>query len=224
MTDLVQVFAYADHKIRTVLINNAVFFVLVDLCAALGIGNTYQAAARIDGDWVRQARVIDSRGRGQMTNVVSEPGLYQLIFMSEKPEARKFARWVFESVLPEIRRTGAYNYVDTLLPPDQPATFTLEDSVSLLRQFFHVPVRNVFDLTSLLRDAGLFRQRAAPRSQYEHLFWNAGSSWTVRRVALSEIAYRLNEAYRAIHGAVAELHAPGGVQLALDLNSQRDAR
>ena len=41
-------------------------------------------------------------------NVVSEPGLYRLIFMSRKPEAKKFKRWVFHEVLPSIRKYGYY--------------------------------------------------------------------------------------------------------------------
>ena len=40
--------------------------------------------------------------------VVSEPGLYRLIFMSRKPEAEKFKRWVFHEVLPSIRKYGYY--------------------------------------------------------------------------------------------------------------------
>ena len=40
--------------------------------------------------------------------VVSEPGLYRLIFMSRKPEAKKFKRWTFHEVLPSIRKYGYY--------------------------------------------------------------------------------------------------------------------
>ncbi len=40
--------------------------------------------------------------------VVSESGLYGLIFLSELPSARRFRRWVTGEVLPQIRRTGGY--------------------------------------------------------------------------------------------------------------------
>ena len=40
--------------------------------------------------------------------VVSESGLYALIFRSRKPDAVKFRRWVTGEVLPSIRRTGVY--------------------------------------------------------------------------------------------------------------------
>jgi hypothetical protein len=41
-------------------------------------------------------------------NVVSESGLYALVFTSRKPEAKAFRRWVTGEVLPSIRKTGRY--------------------------------------------------------------------------------------------------------------------
>ena len=35
---------------------------------------------------------------------IKEPGLYQLIFSSKMPKAIKFQRWVFEEILPKMRR------------------------------------------------------------------------------------------------------------------------
>ena len=40
--------------------------------------------------------------------LVNESGLYNLIFQSRKPEAKKFRKWVTNEVLPSIRRTGSY--------------------------------------------------------------------------------------------------------------------
>lgn len=40
--------------------------------------------------------------------IINEPGLYNLILRSTKPEAKEFKRWVTHEVLPEIRKTGAY--------------------------------------------------------------------------------------------------------------------
>jgi len=39
---------------------------------------------------------------------VNESGLYSLIFKSNKPEAKRFRRWVTGEVLPAIKRTGGY--------------------------------------------------------------------------------------------------------------------
>ena len=40
--------------------------------------------------------------------IVNESGLYNLIFQSRKPEARKFRKWVTGEILPSIRKTGRY--------------------------------------------------------------------------------------------------------------------
>ncbi len=42
-------------------------------------------------------------------NIVNESGLYNLIFQSRKPEAKKFRKWVTGEVLPSIRKTGRYD-------------------------------------------------------------------------------------------------------------------
>ncbi len=47
-------------------------------------------------------------GGPQSVTVLSEPGLYRLIFQSRKPSAEAFKKWVFGEVLPSLRKTGAY--------------------------------------------------------------------------------------------------------------------
>jgi hypothetical protein len=45
-------------------------------------------------------------------NVVTESGLYSLVFISRKPEAKAFRRWVTSVVLPTLRRTGKFDTGD----------------------------------------------------------------------------------------------------------------
>ena len=45
---------------------------------------------------------------------IDEPNLYRCIFQSRKAEAEQFQNWVFEEVLPSIRRNGAYLTDDAL--------------------------------------------------------------------------------------------------------------
>jgi prophage antirepressor-like protein len=65
-------------------------------------------AERLEEDEVSLTHIIDAIGRKQETTIVSESGLYNVILRSDKPEARKFKRWVTHEVLPSIRRHGAY--------------------------------------------------------------------------------------------------------------------
>ena len=83
-------------------------FVLKDICSVLEIGNPSDVARRLDEDGVDSIEVTDNLGRKQKTNVVTEAGLYEVIFMSRKPEAKTFRRWVTSEVLPSIRKHGMY--------------------------------------------------------------------------------------------------------------------
>ena len=51
--------------------------------------------------------------RVQSLVFVSESGMYDLVMMSRKPEAKAFKRWVTHEVLPSIRKTGSYSVTQT---------------------------------------------------------------------------------------------------------------
>ena len=103
-------------EIRTALIKNEPWFVAVDVCRALEIGNSSQAISRLDADEKMITLISNEgnkRGNPNMT-VVNEPGLYTLILSSRKPEAKAFKRWITHDVIPTIRKTGCY-MTDSLL-------------------------------------------------------------------------------------------------------------
>ena len=58
---------------------------------------------------VHQMYVQDVKGVSQKTNFINEPTLYRVIFRSDKEEAKVFQKWVYEEVLPQIRKTGRYS-------------------------------------------------------------------------------------------------------------------
>ena len=99
-------------EIRFIRQNGELWFVAVDLCRALDIQNIRQNLANFPDDEKMTVSTTYShsgkRGGAQFMTFVSEPGLYRLIFMSRKPEAEKFKRWVFHEVLPSIRKYGYY--------------------------------------------------------------------------------------------------------------------
>lgn len=103
-----QLFEYSGQQVRTLTIENEPWFVLADACKILDLSNPTMAATRIDSDDLSTAEVIDSRGRTQNARIVNESGLYDLAFMSRKPEARDFKRWVTREVLPTIRKSGSF--------------------------------------------------------------------------------------------------------------------
>lgn len=80
-----------------------------DLCDLLEHTNPHQAIRQhIERDDLTKREVIDRRGRRQLANFVTEPGMWSLVLGSHAPNARKVKRWVTSEVLPAIRKTGRY--------------------------------------------------------------------------------------------------------------------
>ena len=101
------IFNYEGSTVRTVLRDGAPWWVLKDVCSALEIENSRNVTARLDEDEKDVHSVDTPGGRQEVTNI-NESGLYNVILRSDKPEAKKFKRWVTHEVLPTIRRHGAY--------------------------------------------------------------------------------------------------------------------
>lgn len=81
----------------------------VDVAACLGYKNQKDALLRhCKEDGVVFHDLIDSIGRTQKTKFISEGNVYRLIAHSKLPSAERFESWVFDEVLPAIRKHGAY--------------------------------------------------------------------------------------------------------------------
>ena len=115
VNQLERVFNYRGNGVRVVFQNGEPFFVAADVCRILEIGNSRDAAARLDDD-EKGVVLTDTPGGLQEMTAVNEPGLYHLILSSRKPEARAFKRWVTHEVLPSIRRTGSYHRIPQTYP------------------------------------------------------------------------------------------------------------
>ena len=102
-----QIFNYENNEVRTIIKDGELWFVLKDVCGVLGIEKYRDAAARLDDD-ERAPVLVDTLGGRQEMVAVTESGLYSVILLSRKPEARIFKRWITHEVLPSIRKTGEY--------------------------------------------------------------------------------------------------------------------
>jgi len=103
-----QLFSYENKGVRTVQRNGDIWWVLKDVCAVLNLTTAARVAERLDEDEVSSTHIIDSMSRPQSTTIINESGLYNVIIRSDKPEARKFKRWITHEVLPSIRHHGGY--------------------------------------------------------------------------------------------------------------------
>jgi len=96
-------------QIRIVESNGKKYFGATDSAKALGYKNQSDAIiTHCKKDGVAIHEVIDSMGRLQKMNFITEGNLYRLISKSQLPTAEKFESWIFDEVLPQIRQTGGY--------------------------------------------------------------------------------------------------------------------
>src|SRR5690554_5723102 len=105
MADL-QVFKNKEFgEIRTVLIKDKPYFVGNDVAVPLGYKEPHKAIARHCKGGTKHP--IPTKGGIQQMNCIPEGDIYRLIANSELPEAEKFESWIFDEVLPTIRKHGA---------------------------------------------------------------------------------------------------------------------
>lgn len=97
---------YNGHNVRFVVKNDLILFCLSDVGDVLGLSNAYRQVEGLKG--VHTVHTLTSGGK-QNIIYIDEPVLYRLIFKSRKEESKKFQDWVFEEVLPSIRKTGSYS-------------------------------------------------------------------------------------------------------------------
>lgn len=110
MNDL-QIFNNEEFgEVRTAVINDEPMFCLIDICKALEIKNATDVAKRLDEDELTRLNLGSRAGE---TNFITESGLYAVILRSDKPNAKKFRKWVTSEVLPSIRKTGSYGMPKT---------------------------------------------------------------------------------------------------------------
>jgi len=98
-------------KVRVIEKDGEYWWVLRDVCKAVGLSNPTIVASRLDCDEVTKFNLGGLSGE---SNIISESGLYAVILRSDKPKARAFRKWITAEVLPTIRRHGAYITESTL--------------------------------------------------------------------------------------------------------------
>lgn len=92
--------------IRTVEIDGKPYFVANDVARELGYVETAKAI-RTHCKGVSEMD-IPSKGGIQCMKVIPEGDIYRLIVRSKLPSAEKFETWVFDEVIPSIRKNGGY--------------------------------------------------------------------------------------------------------------------
>ncbi|WP_368492754.1 BRO family protein [Geobacillus thermodenitrificans] len=108
-------------ELQVLVENGEIYFPATDVAIILGYTNPHKAIkdhCKEKGVTIRSA--LTSGGK-QQKKFINEGNLYRLIVRSKLPEAEKFESWVFDEVLPTIRKTGGYvsndeMFINTYLP------------------------------------------------------------------------------------------------------------
>lgn len=109
MQTQISIFNFESTKqVRTAVHEDGgIWFCLPDVARVLEISNANPSRFNLSEAGVHKMYISYDSGKKQVT-FVNEPNLYRVIFRSNKDEAVKFQNWVFDEVLPTIRKTGGY--------------------------------------------------------------------------------------------------------------------
>ena len=132
MGDKIQIFNNEEFgEVRTLNEDGKIYFVASDIAKRLGYmkpANAISAHCR----YTLKRSIPHPQGKGTLdVNVIPEGDVYRLITHSKLPTAERFEKWVFDEVLPSIRKTGGYSLE---IPKDYPSALrALADQCELNR-------------------------------------------------------------------------------------------
>lgn len=93
-------------QVRTVMIDEKIYFIANDVAKALGYKRPADAiTAHCKGSVNHR---YHTEGGEQELKIIPEGDVYRLVIKSKMPSAEKFEGWIFDDVLPSIRKTGGY--------------------------------------------------------------------------------------------------------------------
>jgi prophage antirepressor-like protein len=154
-------FDFEEQAVRVIMRGEEPWFVAADVCRVLDIKNPSDATSRLDDD-ERDTVNLNTLGltegiRGNPNaTVISESGLYALVVRSDKPEAKRFRKWITAEVLPAIRRTGRYEHPAAVEAPARP-----EGEIA------GMPIREAELWLQMVREARLTRGNSAAVSIWD---------------------------------------------------------
>jgi prophage antirepressor-like protein len=95
-------------QVRTVEVNGEIWFVATDVATVLGYKKPLNAVAAHCRERGTLKQGIPTKSGVQNMVLINEPNVYRLIVKSQLPSAEQFEQWLFEEVIPSIRKTGGY--------------------------------------------------------------------------------------------------------------------
>lgn len=164
MNTSLQLFSFKGQEIRTILIDGEPWWVASDVCQVLGIARVDSALRALDDD-EKGAHTVSTPGGMQKVSIINEPGLYGIVLVSRKPEAKEFKRWLKHDVIPSIRKTGGYSASQGRSHPQ--FNFKYQERLSLnknVRVYGYIPATKFLDDINIqfLEDVIVLSETSSP--------------------------------------------------------------
>jgi len=103
----ISIFDFEAQQVRTVLIDNEIWFVASDVTRILGYLDGRKAVlTHTKGGFKKK---LPTKGGMQELTLINESDLYSLVLKTETKNSKQFQEWVTSKVLPSIRKTGSYS-------------------------------------------------------------------------------------------------------------------
>ena len=150
-------------SVRIIEENGSFLFCASDVAKALGYSNVHSALQRHSKGVVKRDTVTSTRGIQALT-YIPEGDVYRLIVHSKLPSAERFERWVFDEVLPSLRRNGIY------------ITDPLVRQFARDPDFAHAVVDALYEQTDRVNEL-------APKASYFDAFVDTGDAVPIRIAA-----------------------------------------
>lgn len=128
-----QIFQSSEFgELKVMEINGKVYFPATACAKILGYTNP-QKAIRDHCKGVNET-FTPSNGGKQIMRIIPEGDLYRLIIRSKLPAAERFEEWVFDEVLPTIRKTGSYSSLAAAMEQMSSAVTNILDRMERLEE------------------------------------------------------------------------------------------
>ncbi len=156
-------FQFDNITIRAIEIDGAPWFIGKDIAEALGYANAADAVSK-HCKGVAKRYPLQTAGGLQEVRIINEPDLYRLIVKSQLPDAQRFERWVFEEVLPAIRKTGSYGAAKPVVK--DPRTAALIEALQRQDAIEQEQERQSTEIARLQEDLAVVEARTQPDSKH----------------------------------------------------------
>ena len=153
----------AFGQVRTITEGGKTLFCGADIAKPLAYTRPSEAVARHCKGTLKR-RILTNGGEQEML-FITEGDVYRLIARSNLPEAEKFERWIFDEVIPSIRKNGGY------IAGQESLTDT-----ELLAKAFLVAQRTIDERNARIRELEARNEANAPKVIFADAVSASGSS------------------------------------------------